>query len=194
MPALCCADTSARPQVPSSPTALIATHRPTYGHPSPHRSNSSIERDPERAISLARPVHCIYQTAFSRSRSRRDAGPPLPSGCTPLRTAPAAESCSRLREPRPGQPARVTRDCGRCPQLPFFLPLQRAEEFTEEVCRALIHSAAGQAALPDLTVHSIRPWTMSAEVRPWFSPPPPFSPRQYSLCSLLSDARGCIQA
>lgn len=51
-----------------------------------------------------------------------------------------------------------------CPQLPFFPPLQRAEDFTEEVCRALICGAAGEGGMPDATIHSVRPWTMSAEV------------------------------
>jgi len=54
-------------------------------------------------------------------------------------------------------------------QVPFFPPLQRHEAFTPAVCRQLINEAitpdgGGERLAPDLAIHSVRPWTMSAEV------------------------------
>lgn len=115
--------------------------------------------------------------------------------CThPLQQSPVVGWGSPTRAAR--LRARVTRGRGRCLQLPFFPPLQRAEEFTEEVCRALIRSAAGQAPLPDLAVHSIRPWTMSAEVRPQ-CPPPSWDAALAAVvqrwCSHCSDGAAAVQ-
>lgn len=49
-------------------------------------------------------------------------------------------------------------------QLPFFPPIQRAEQFTPARCVDILRGAAGAGArsLDDLTVRSARPWTMSA--------------------------------
>jgi hypothetical protein len=55
-------------------------------------------------------------------------------------------------------------------QVPFFPPLQSSESFTTDVCRQLLAEAIGTAdsksesLLADLEIHSIRPWTMHAEV------------------------------
>jgi hypothetical protein len=80
---------------------------------------------------------------------------------------------------------KCNRDCcevrlARCPaitaaaccilQVPFFPPLQSSDSFTTDVCRQLLAEAIGTAnsksesLLADLEIHSIRPWTMHAEV------------------------------
>jgi hypothetical protein len=55
-------------------------------------------------------------------------------------------------------------------QVPFFPPLQSSDSFTPDVCRQLLAEAIGstdgtrELLMDDLDIHSIRPWTMHAEV------------------------------
>lgn len=55
-------------------------------------------------------------------------------------------------------------------QVPFFPPLQSATDFTVDVCRQLLAAAIDPnqtergSLAADLTIHSVRPWTMHAEV------------------------------
>lgn len=37
------------------------------------------------------------------------------------------------------------------------------QDFSEAVCRALVEHSVG-TALPDLVLHSVRPWTMHCQV------------------------------
>lgn len=55
-------------------------------------------------------------------------------------------------------------------QVPFFPPLQRAEQYTVAKCRSILEAAAGMA-LPDLDVRAARPWTMHAQVATQCAPP-----------------------
>jgi len=48
-------------------------------------------------------------------------------------------------------------------QLPFFPPVQSPDDFDTATVKTLLDAAIGQA-LPDLTVHSVRPWTMDCQV------------------------------
>jgi 2-polyprenyl-6-methoxyphenol hydroxylase-like FAD-dependent oxidoreductase len=48
-------------------------------------------------------------------------------------------------------------------QVPYFPPLQAAEEFTPDACAALVRAAAGRPGLA-LRVRQVRPWTMGAGV------------------------------
>lgn len=48
-------------------------------------------------------------------------------------------------------------------QLPFFPPVQTPDDFDPATVKTLLDAAIGQA-LPDLTVHSVRPWTMDCQV------------------------------
>mmetsp|Transcript_32897 Transcript_32897/g.86854 ORF Transcript_32897/g.86854 Transcript_32897/m.86854 type:complete len:732 (-) Transcript_32897:43-2238(-) len=48
-------------------------------------------------------------------------------------------------------------------QVPFFPPLQKADAFTPEVCKAIVEAGLGTTEL-DVEVVSVRPWTMAAEV------------------------------
>ena len=54
--------------------------------------------------------------------------------------------------------------------MPFFPPLQSSDSFTLDVCRQLLAEAIGATGgtrdllMADLAIHSIRPWTMHAEV------------------------------
>jgi len=48
-------------------------------------------------------------------------------------------------------------------QLPFFPPVQSPDDFDAATVKTLLDAAIGQA-LPDLTVHSVRPWTMDCQV------------------------------
>ncbi|KAI9034245.1 FAD binding domain-containing protein [Hyaloraphidium curvatum] len=54
-------------------------------------------------------------------------------------------------------------------QVPYYPPHQRPEDFSEPRCRDLVLAAAfgsssRPAELPDLTIETVRPWTMSALV------------------------------
>ncbi len=48
-------------------------------------------------------------------------------------------------------------------QLPYFPPVQSPADFDPERVKHLLDAAVG-ASLPDLTVHSVRPWTMDCQV------------------------------
>lgn len=49
-------------------------------------------------------------------------------------------------------------------QIPYFPPLQTADDFTRGVCEQLVQRTAGGAPLADLEVRTVRPWAMSALV------------------------------
>lgn len=55
-------------------------------------------------------------------------------------------------------------------QIPFFPPVQHPADFSDAVCRSLLAAAAG-VPLPDVTIHTIRPWSMHAQVADRYSPP-----------------------
>jgi hypothetical protein len=52
-------------------------------------------------------------------------------------------------------------------QVPYFPPTQTKADFPPEVCKGMLRAATGVFAM-DLDVHSIRMWTMHAEVADCF--------------------------
>jgi hypothetical protein len=48
-------------------------------------------------------------------------------------------------------------------QLPFFPPMETITDFTDSETRRRLELAAG-AAIPDLTIMQVLPWTMHAQV------------------------------
>jgi 2-polyprenyl-6-methoxyphenol hydroxylase-like FAD-dependent oxidoreductase len=47
---------------------------------------------------------------------------------------------------------------------PYFPPQQRPEDFTRERCLASIHAAVGTREIPDLVLHSVKPWALTARL------------------------------
>jgi len=48
-------------------------------------------------------------------------------------------------------------------QIPYFPPLQGAEEFSDAVCESIIRDISGDRSL-SVTVHAVKPWAMGAAV------------------------------
>ena len=48
-------------------------------------------------------------------------------------------------------------------QVPYFPPTQTKADFPPEACKEMLRAAIGTPAM-DLDIHSIRTWTMHAEV------------------------------
>ncbi len=49
-------------------------------------------------------------------------------------------------------------------QVPFYPPLQKPEDFTEQACLRVIRLVSGVPDLADVRIEQVRPWVMSAQV------------------------------